>query len=79
MDVGGHRSFPATVVGLGLGFQVAGLRVRPFMPSNLARLSCGWRSTPCRAFKKESCGQNPSLDADHFAHLAELGDTFQQK
>ena len=46
------------------------------MPSNLARLSAVARSALPR-FKQKIAGK-PVLDADDFAHLAELGDAFQQ-
>ena len=46
------------------------------MPSNLARLSAVARSALPR-FEQKVAGK-PVPDADDFAHLAELGDAFQQ-
>ena len=61
--------------GLGLGFQVAGFEfgLHAVEPGAIV---CGGAQR-LAALQKKIAGKSV-LDADHFAHLAELGDTFQQ-
>ena len=67
--------FSATLVGFALGLQVAGFEfgLHAFELGAVVRGG----AQRLAALEQEIAGK-PVLDADDFAHLAELGDAFQQ-